>query len=98
MKSEYPGISKWLLAEINNYVVKGELYSEFIHALLTNNLKESFARADDGNADNMKHIVWYLYREIPSDAWGNEEKINSWMKSGLVGQERSRLSEKLKEV
>lgn len=51
---------------INRYANQHIPTNVFLYAVLTNNLKESFAQADDENGRDLKEIVNYCYWEIPS--------------------------------
>lgn len=51
----------------------------FLTAVLSNNLVESFARADSFNQHNMKEIVSFIYSELPSNCWGSREIVNKWI-------------------
>lgn len=50
----------------------------FVTAVLENNLKEAFVRADDYNLDSMKAIVTYCYSRLPSTCWGSAEAVREW--------------------
>lgn len=56
----------------------------FLRAVLENNLKESFQRADSWNLENMAHIVCYVYNVVPRAAWGSPEKVSAWLASRKV--------------
>ena len=51
----------------------------FLAAVLCNNLKESFAQADEDNIRDMFEIVKYCYNEIPSICWGSPERVRNWL-------------------
>ncbi len=53
----------------------------FITAVLENDLVGAFGRADYEAIENLKHIICYCYNEIPSDCWGNKEKVKNWLNS-----------------
>lgn len=63
---------------IDRYVNDGVEAGGFVLAVLSNNLKEAFARADDENTRDMREIVGYCYNEIPSVCWGSPEKVKAW--------------------
>lgn len=63
---------------IDRFVEHGIPPGGFIYAVLTNNLKESFMRADTHNREYLFDIVSYCYNEIPAAAWGSVEKYNEW--------------------
>jgi len=51
----------------------------FLRAVLENDLKEAFGRADEDAVAQMKDIVMYCYNELPSNCWGSPEKVTSWL-------------------
>jgi hypothetical protein len=53
----------------------------FLYAALTNNLKESIARADQTNLEYLTNIVSYFYNNIPALAWGSVAKVEAWMQA-----------------
>lgn len=57
----------------------------FLRAVLTNNLKEAFGRADHKNIAAMGHIVAYLYNEAPYQCWGSAEAVKDWQTVGGLG-------------
>ena len=65
----------WLY--LNNRIEPGG----FLEAVLSNNLKEAFGRADHINISKMFETVQFLYNCFPSIAWGSEEKFNNWIKN-----------------
>lgn len=50
----------------------------FVQAVLENNLREAFARADRENTAAMHDIVSYRYNEIPGLCWGSPERVAEW--------------------
>jgi len=50
----------------------------FLRAVLSNDLRESFARADCENSAAMHDIVSYLYNECPGLCWGSPERVAEW--------------------
>ena len=50
----------------------------FLRAVLENNLREAFARADHENSAAMHDIVSYLYNEFPGLCWGSPESVAEW--------------------
>ena len=51
----------------------------FLTAVICNNLKESFARADDICLERMFNIVDFFYNQAPMNCWGSEEKMKAWL-------------------
>ena len=67
------------LAEIARYVYVRIPTGSFLYAVLTNNLKESFALADEENKRDLEEIVQYCYNNIPHNCWGSPEKVKRWL-------------------
>jgi len=64
---------------IDRYVASGIPPGGFLLAVLQNDLKEAFARADEGNTRDMFEIVSYCYNNIPSVAWGSPAAVLAWL-------------------
>lgn len=64
---------------IDDYVNLGLQPGDFIRAVLTNNLKEAFGRADSENREAMFDIVSYCYNHIPASCWGSPEAVEAWL-------------------
>lgn len=75
----YGLINPVILEGINRYVLLHEKKGHFLTAVLCNNLKEAFYRADDNNTEHMFHVVSYCYNEIPSVCWGSPEEVKAWL-------------------
>ena len=60
---------------VNNKVSPGS----FLLAVLQNDLKESFSRADHINRNRLFEIVSYCYNNIPETCWGSPEKVHAWL-------------------
>lgn len=61
------------------YVVYGICPGNFLTAVLSNDLKEAFARADQDNKAAMAAWVGFLYNHCPGSCWGSPEKMKSWI-------------------
>lgn len=64
---------------IHTFAKYGTRPEGFLFAVLSNDLKESFGRADLENRRDMFEIVSYCYNNVPSTAWGSPEKVTAWM-------------------
>lgn len=80
----YAKIRPEIIESIRAYADEGRPTGGFLRAVLSNDLKESFGRADDGNQATMFEIVSYCYNEIPSDCWGSPETVKEWLKKKRV--------------
>ena len=47
--------------------------------LLTNDLRETFMRADSTNGTLIHEYVEHAYWCIPSNCWGSPEKVADWL-------------------
>lgn len=84
-QSEYYPVSDIILESLDRYINHGIPCGSFLTACLENNLREAVGRADMQNLANLKNIVGYLYNEIPTTAWGSQEKVKAWLKQFEVG-------------
>ena len=60
---------------INDHIDPGG----FLYAVLSNDLRESFGRADEQNREDMFAIVSWLYCNAPMNCWGSAEKVAAWL-------------------
>jgi hypothetical protein len=51
----------------------------FLTALLSNNLKATFAMADDKNIGLVYNYLKFLYNYAPAGCWGSMEKVENWI-------------------
>lgn len=63
---------------------------DFLKAVLSNDLRESFGRADDYNRAVLFDIVRYCYNELPFGCWGSPDKVLSWRGLPLVTSREAR--------
>lgn len=61
------------------YVEHGIAPGSFTTAVISNDLREAFARADDINRARMFDIVCWFYNEAPSQCWGSAQMMNQWI-------------------
>ncbi len=78
MSTNYDKLPEHMQEAARLYIEEGEMPGNFLVAVLTNNLVEAFARADDINQDCMHVWVGWLYNEIPMGAWGSAADVLAW--------------------
>lgn len=78
-----------------NYIERGEdPFSDFIYAILTNDLKKAMHSADNLNLPMIHHITAWLYNYAPSACQGSSEKVDKWIEiGGLEGATKRKLQE-----
>lgn len=61
------------------YIVEGRVPGSFLAAVLSNDLKNAVAFADDENRCALPQIIRWLYNEAPNPCWGSPEKFGAWL-------------------
>ena len=56
---------------------------DFLQAVISNNLEESFGRADDININRMSDIINFFHNEASYQCWGSPKKMEEWLRIGL---------------
>lgn len=64
---------------VERYFVNRIPPGHFLTALLSNDLMEAFARADDENAANMQRWCQFLYNYAPRGSYRSPEAVNAWL-------------------
>lgn len=64
---------------ITNYIHKGVPPGSFVMAVLENNLKKTYAQADEHNLVAIPAIVQYLYNNAPGNCWGSPKVVRDWL-------------------
>jgi len=76
--NDYGLIRQNIIEGINRFVLHHQRVGHFITAILSNDLREAFARADADNQKTMHQIVSYCHNEIPGVCWGTAKKVEAW--------------------
>ena len=75
----YDKLPSGLVPGMQLYIEEGVQPGSFLTAVLCNNLRESFAKADDFNQKLMFEIVKWMWNEIPATCWGSPKAVLKWM-------------------
>lgn len=67
----------------------GQQPGHFLTAVLCNDLREAFSRADDDSVNELPGIMAWLYNWVPSCCWGSVAKVDAW--EALPQEERDRV-------
>lgn len=68
------------LEALDRYVEHGLEPGSFLMSVLCNDLFGAVYRADSTNLEHLRDICIHIHWEIPSDCWGNENKVRAYMK------------------
>ena len=64
---------------IIRYIVNHISPGDFLTAVITNDLREAFDRADDENIIILKRYVCWFYDCAPTSCWGSKEDMAYWL-------------------
>jgi hypothetical protein len=68
------------------YILEGLPVGDFLTALLTNDLKGTFQKADEENIKKIYQYVYFMWNHAPIGCWGSLEKVQEWQNhDGLKG-------------
>jgi len=82
-------IPSQLVESLERYRDQGVPTGGFLEAVLSNDLKEAFGRADPFSRAAMFEIVSWCYNEMPSAAWGSPERVEAWLVKWAEKQRRA---------
>ena len=74
----YGGLPVGLREGVQRYIEHGVIPGDFLQAVISNDLKESFGKADIHNRERMFDIVSWFYNNAPAECWGSKEKMIAW--------------------
>lgn len=88
---EYPRYDRLpghMQAGARRYIEQGLEPGHFLRNVLANDLVGAVSRADSVNKQSLPEWAMWLHNDIPSGAWGSEEKVIRWIEmGGLQGLE-----------
>jgi hypothetical protein len=76
------GIPEYMHGGLIRYFENRLPPGDFLQAVLSNDLFEAFARADEINTYAMKAYVVWLVNQVPgrgSGIWGSREAVKNWL-------------------
>jgi hypothetical protein len=77
-KDKIPGR---LLLGLVAWAEKKHRVGHFLTAVLSNDLCEAVARADEESMAALRQIVMFVYNNLPGICWGSQEKVAAWAKA-----------------
>ncbi len=81
-----------MMGGIERYIIEGIIPGQFLQAVICNDMKEAFGRADDENFHLMPAYVNYFYNEAPAPCWGSRKDMDTWAK--LIRERRKKDAKK----
>ena len=74
-----------MVGAVQRYLGRGISPGQFLTAVICNDLKGAFGRADMDNAAAMRDWVRFFCNEVPGDAWGSPEVMKAWQRKFKEG-------------
>jgi hypothetical protein len=71
-----------MVGGLRRYIEHGIPPGSFLTALLSNDLRGTFERADDENRAAVENWIRFLYNYAPSECWGSPAKLTTWCQHG----------------
>lgn len=65
---------------IDDYVLLGHRPGDCMMAILANDLRAAYSRADVEHVAAMPAIMLYLRSSIPAACWGSYDEVNAWIR------------------
>lgn len=82
----YTGLPESLRDGMRLYIEHGVPPGSFLEAVLSNDLCQSFARADMTNRWRLGEIMLWIFDNAPPDSWGSPKNYHTWRKAKLQEQ------------
>lgn len=78
-KARDEGIPAYMVGGLVLYIVHKKKPGDFLCAVLRNDLRAAFERADAMNFLIVGRYVKFLYNSAPANCWGSEENFKRWI-------------------
>ena len=76
---QYKNIPPGIQGGIKNYLQRRKRPGGFLSAVIRNDLREAFLRADNHSLRELKNIVLWFYWNAPAVSWGSSEAMEEWL-------------------
>ena len=76
------GIPTRMHGGLIRYICEGIQPGDFLMAVLQNDLKEAFVRADDQNRELIHEYLSFLHNDAPAVCHGSVAKVTEWLRLG----------------
>ena len=85
---DYEALPESLRGGARRYIEQNIEPGGFLSAVICNDLKEAFGRADEGNRAALFEIVCWFYNKAPASCWGSPERFEKWLEQGRLARLR----------
>ena len=85
MQIDYSGIPEHMRDGTKRYIESGIPPGSFLEAVICNDLRGAFMRADHINVEAMKDWAMFFYNDVPGNCHGSPEVYDAWIKQGGMG-------------
>lgn len=68
-----------MVDSLERYTIDHIQPGSFLQAVLSNDLAEAAAHADEENSHLLWNYVRFCYNILPSDSWGSAERVTNWL-------------------
>ena len=79
MSPNYDDLHPHMRDSFRAYIEHGLPPGSFMTALLSNDLRETFACADYINQSLVREYLVWLWDAAPSACWGSRERVDAWI-------------------
>ena len=87
-RAEWSLIPEYMQGAVYRYVMQGIEPGSFLSAVLENDLKGAFGRADYTNKGRIEDYLRFFYSHVPAIAWGSPAIVWAWIeRGGMKGME-----------
>ncbi len=77
-KMEQRNVPEHLRSSLARWYEEALPPGSFLMAALSNQLTETFKRADNKSLPGIYNLVTHLYNDFPMQAWGSQENVDTW--------------------
>jgi hypothetical protein len=81
-ETDWKLIPEYMIGGLRRYIEHGIAPGSFLSAVLANDLRGAYEKADIVNQHALFNYVKFLYSYAPAGCWGSEENFKKWCKSG----------------
>ena len=71
-------IPAYMMGGLERYIEQGIPPSDFLCAVINNDLRSACDRADDNNLENLPAYMGFFYNEAPAGCWGFKGAVEQW--------------------